>query len=129
MGIKELWNHHAFFDYKDRYMQVEKKNRETSKFVEKMWDTYRADYSPVWTMSPILKTTAIDGSVIKIPEKEVFNLGQTVTLKAIADNGYMFESWSGDFSGTENPVKIIMHADLSIIANFIPTAAATQNLD
>jgi hypothetical protein len=50
MGAKELWNHDALFDYKDRYMKVEVKLRETSRFVENMWDAYRANYGTAWPM-------------------------------------------------------------------------------
>jgi len=128
MGVKDLWNHDAFFDYKDRYMQVEKKNRETSKFVEKMWDAYRPDYGPVWTMSPILNIVATGGSVTKIPDKTAYILGEKVILKAVADDGYEFAGWSGGLSGSGNPVTIIMHANRSITANFVTIALVPENV-
>jgi uncharacterized repeat protein (TIGR02543 family) len=125
MGVKELWNHDVLFDYMDRFMQVQKEvvgadnwKRQRPKFVRDMWDAYRADYGPVWTMSPMLKIVAVGGSVIKIPDKAVYDLGQKVILKAVADNGYQFTGWSGGFSGTGNPVTIIMHANRTVTANF-----------
>ncbi|MDY7075402.1 MAG: hypothetical protein SXV54_00625, partial [Chloroflexota bacterium] len=51
MGVKELWAHDALFDYQDRYMATEPPYTWTrcwSDFTEEMWDTYRADYGPVW---------------------------------------------------------------------------------
>ncbi len=51
MGTRELWNHDALFDYKDRFMEVETEIREQSKFVENMWDTYRKDYGCVWKLN------------------------------------------------------------------------------
>ena len=125
MGVKELWNHDALFDYMDRYMQVQKEVvgvshwvRQRSKFVEKMWDAYRADYGPVWTMSPELNITAAGGSVTKTPDKTVYILGEKVMLRVVADDGYQFTGWSGALSGTDNPVKIIMHANRTVVANF-----------
>ena len=56
MGLKALWNHEALFDYMDRYMQVTAEGgvcpgyRQSSRFVENMWDTYRADYGQIWIM-------------------------------------------------------------------------------
>jgi len=128
MGVKDLWNHDALFDYKDRYMQVETNNRETSKFVEKMWDAYRSDYGSVWTMFPILNIVATGGSVTKNPDKTAYDLGEKVILKAVADAGYKFAGWSGGLSKTGNPVTIIMHANRSITANFVTIALAPENV-
>jgi len=128
MGVKDLWNHDALFDYKDRYMQVETNNRETSKFVEKMWDAYRPDYGPVWTMSPILNIVATGGSVTKTPDKVAYTLGEKVILRAVADDGYQFAGWSGGLSETGNPVTIIMHANRSITANFVTIALVPENV-
>jgi len=135
MGVKKLWNHDALFDYMDRYMEVEKESvgvghypRQWSRFLESMWDAYRADYSPVWTMSPALNITATGGSVTKNPDKTVYNLGQKVILRAFADDGYEFAGWSGALSGTDNPVTIIMHANRTVIANFtIRNNTSTHN--
>lgn len=46
MDQQANWNHDALFDYQDRYMSTEQENyyRQTSTFVEDMWDTYRGGY-------------------------------------------------------------------------------------
>lgn len=43
MDEKDTWNHNALFDYMDRYMETEPSGyyRQTSNFVEDMWDKYR----------------------------------------------------------------------------------------
>jgi len=127
MGVKDLWNHDAFFDYKDRYMQVQRVSRETSKFVEDMWDYYRPQYGPVWTMSPELNITVVNGLVEKNSDKLAYTLGEEVILRAVADEGYKFTGWSGDLTGTENPVRIIMYANRSITANFVTIALTPEN--
>lgn len=125
MGVKERWNHNALFDYMDRYMKVQEEvvgaghwTRQQSKFIENMWDAYRPEYGPVWTMFPTLNITALNGTVTKNPDKAAHVLGGEVILRAVADVGYEFAGWSGDLSCDENPTRIIMHANRYITANF-----------
>jgi uncharacterized repeat protein (TIGR02543 family) len=47
-----------------------------------------------------------------------YNAGEVVTVTATANTGYTFSGWSGDVSGTTNPVTVTMSADKSIMANF-----------
>jgi len=48
-----------------------------------------------------------------------YNSGASVSVKATPNSGYEFSGWSGDASGTTNPITITMDSDKSIIANFI----------
>lgn len=118
MGIKDLWNHDALFDYVDRYMQCAVERRQTDRFIERMWDSYRSEFGPPWTMAPTLIIDTANGSVARVPDRDAYTLGQMVTLRAIADPGYEFADWSGGLSGTENPVAILIHSNRSINANF-----------
>jgi len=45
--------------------------------------------------------------------------GTVVTLTANADTLYKFGEWSGDVTGTDNPVNITMDADKSVQASFV----------
>jgi uncharacterized repeat protein (TIGR02543 family) len=65
-----------------------------------------------------LNVTATHGSVTKTPNKSTYNHGETVSLQATPNTGYHFTGWSGDASGTSNPVIITMNADKSVTANF-----------
>jgi hypothetical protein len=125
MGVKDLWNHDALFDYKDRYMEVESDRRETSRFVERMWDVYRADFGLVWTMAPVLNVTSHGGRVVRAPDKAAYSLGERVRLRAVPDPGYRFEGWSGGLVGQENPATIVMHADRSVTASFSTLGSAS----
>jgi hypothetical protein len=40
-------------------------------------------------------------------------------LVATADEGYMFDHWSGDVSGSENPIAVVMDSDKNITAHFV----------
>ena len=41
-----------------------------------------------------------------------------VNLEAVPASGYSFANWSGDLSGSENPITMIMDADKEVTANF-----------
>ncbi|MEM7673875.1 MAG: hypothetical protein AAF212_11090, partial [Verrucomicrobiota bacterium] len=45
--------------------------------------------------------------------------GATVSIHATADFGYRFDAWSGDFSGSANPLEFLMSQDYTVIANFV----------
>lgn len=124
MGVEDLWNHDALFDYKDRYMRVESDRRETSRFVERMWDAYRADFGLVWTMFPTLNVTSQGGTVVARPAQNVLSLGEKVKLKAVPDSGYEFTGWLGDVLERDNPVVITMYANRSITATFSTVESA-----
>jgi hypothetical protein len=45
--------------------------------------------------------------------------GKRVTVTAQPDSRHRFNAWSGDVSGSENPLTVVMDKDKSITANFI----------
>ncbi len=53
MGLKELWNHDALFDYMDRWWGITNgihpPSHRATAFTISMWNAYRADYPPVWS--------------------------------------------------------------------------------
>ena len=61
------------------------------------------------------------------PTDGTYDSGTVVELSATADEGYVFDGWSGNASGTDNPLQITMDADKNITALFIEEA--TANLD
>jgi uncharacterized repeat protein (TIGR02543 family) len=61
------------------------------------------------------------GSIDAVPPPEgdgKYPYGTVVTLTAHAATGYVFGSWSGDASGSSNPVQVTMTANRSVTANF-----------
>ncbi|MEM4217584.1 MAG: hypothetical protein QXZ09_06145 [Candidatus Methanomethylicaceae archaeon] len=47
-----------------------------------------------------------------------YNSGTTVQVQAAANPGWQFIGWSGDASGTQNPINVLMNAPKNITANF-----------
>jgi len=58
------------------------------------------------------------GSITLDPAGGTYDEGTTVTVTANPGSGAQFDNWSGDASGTNNPITITMGANKSIIANF-----------
>jgi len=67
------------------------------------------------------------GQVTVDPPANFYSTGQGVTLTALVDPGQNFLGWSGDASGTENPLSLIMTQSKVVNANF--TGAASVQVD
>ncbi len=44
--------------------------------------------------------------------------GEAITITANANEHWVFQGWSGDYTGTQNPVEITMNNDMSVTALF-----------
>ena len=64
-------------------------------------------------------TVAGSGSVDRTPDLAAYQHGSTVTLQALPEAGYSFAGWSGDTTGSENPITLTMYASKSVTATFI----------
>lgn len=58
------------------------------------------------------------GRVEVSPEKDYFEKGEKVTIKAIADSGWYFDHWEGDVSGVSSSLVVTMDCDKEIVAVF-----------
>lgn len=65
-------------------------------------------------------TTSTVGEGTVSPSKGTFMPGTTVSLKATPALGWKFSGWSGDLTGTTNPVTITMNSNKTIKATFAP---------
>lgn len=75
-----------------------------------------------WTFTTLnvyaLNVTANNGTVTKNPNALTYNSGTNVILTASPLAGYTFSSWSGDATGTTNPLTVTMNGTKNITANF-----------
>lgn len=65
-----------------------------------------------------LNISAVNGTVTKNPDQTSYAQGTQVVLAAIPNMGYHFNNWSGDASGADNPLTIVIDRDLNISAEF-----------
>ncbi len=73
-----------------------------------------------------LDVKAVNGTVIRDAEEKllgglpVYDAGTVVELTALPDDSYLFSEWSGDASGSDNPLALTMDADKVVTAVFVP---------
>ncbi|NIO70361.1 MAG: hypothetical protein GTN71_15375, partial [Anaerolineae bacterium] len=60
-----------------------------------------------------------NGSVDKDPDQATYLYGEVVTLTVTADLGWTFSEWSGDLTGSDNPVTLTMDSDKTVTATLI----------
>ncbi|MEO0468812.1 MAG: InlB B-repeat-containing protein [Bacteroidota bacterium] len=65
-----------------------------------------------------LNVSASNGSVSKSPNQSSYPAGSAVTLTATPATGYQFSGWSGNASGSNNPLTVTMNSNQNITANF-----------
>ena len=70
--------------------------------------------TPTYTLT----TSATNGTVTKSPNSASYNANRVVTLTAVPNAGYVFTGWSGDATGTTNPLSVTMLGNKNITANF-----------
>jgi uncharacterized repeat protein (TIGR02543 family) len=82
-----------------------------------------ANFTAIPVNSFTLTVNAVNGSVAKVANQPTYTSGSTVVLTATPAAGYTFSSWSGDATGSVNPLTVTMNANKNITANFTPLAA------
>ncbi len=60
----------------------------------------------------------VDEEIIQAKSSTDYESGTRVQLTAVPDNGWMFVAWSGDHTGTENPLELKIDQAKSITATF-----------
>jgi hypothetical protein len=72
---------------------------------------------------PIYYTLLVEanglGFVSLEPDLDEYLHGSLVTLRAIPQPEWLFSSWSGELSGNQSPVEVLVTDDLAITANFV----------
>ena len=75
-----------------------------------------------YTASIIQHTLTIiagsNGTTSPTPGTSTHDYGTQVQVTATADSGYQFSGWTGDATGTTNPITITMDEDKTITASF-----------
>ena len=69
------------------------------------------------------------GTVVRDPDKTLYNENEEVQLTPNPDSGWEFFNWTGDETSTSNPVTIIMNENKTITATFIDTSETTDYLE
>jgi len=68
------------------------------------------------------------GTVTKNPTNSSYPAHVTVIVTATPSTGWYFGNWSGDATGTTNPLNVIMNSNMVITGNFLPYPTYTLTL-
>ena len=73
-----------------------------------------------FTQNQYTLTTNVDvgGHIVRDPDQATYTYGTEVTLTAVPDSGFKFESWGGDASGTTLTTTVTMDDDKIVTAEF-----------
>ena len=80
--------------------------------------TDTGNYGTVQPTSYSLQIFSNNGNVFRDVTASSYAAGTQVTLTAQANAGYHFSSWSGDATGTQNPLVLTMDSNKSVTATF-----------
>ena len=69
------------------------------------------------------------GTVVRDPDKTLYNENEEVEITAIPDSGWEFFRWIGDETSESNPLTIIMDENKTITTNFIDSSETTVYLE
>ncbi|MCF7675968.1 MAG: hypothetical protein K9M97_11530, partial [Akkermansiaceae bacterium] len=75
--------------------------------------TYVFDAPSMFT----LFASAVNGSTVGAGD---YDAGSTATLAAAPNPGFVFTGWTGDATGTDNPLSVLMDANKIVNATFAP---------
>src|SRR3990167_48324 len=67
-------------------------------------------------------------NIYDVPVTATFQLGDTVTFRAIINSPYVFDKWAGDFSGTDNPRIHIVTMPRSFSFDYTTSVAYTMKI-
>ena len=70
---------------------------------------------PPWTIGTQVLGS---GTVAAMPDQTSYDTGTLVQLTASPATGWHFVGWSGDASGSDDPLAIVMDSDKTVTANF-----------
>lgn len=84
-----------------------------------------APYACMAATQVLTVNTNGSGTVHRNPTNMVVPQGAVVTLTAIPSTNWMFDFWSGDATGSTNPINVTMDRDKTITANFSPIPSYT----
>ena len=73
-----------------------------------------------------LTVVSAHGTVAKVPDQVTYHYGDTVQLTATPAAGWSFANWTGDATGTTNPLSVLINGNKTVTANF--TAQPTSKL-
>jgi uncharacterized repeat protein (TIGR02543 family) len=80
--------------------------------------TVRANFKKNTYSLTVKSEPAPGGSVVNSPKKFRYSHGEQITLTATPKEGYVFNGWGGDVSGSQNPMTVTVNNPMTVVATF-----------
>jgi hypothetical protein len=79
---------------------------------------------------PLEVTIVGDGAVVRVPDRTLYALGESVIVSATPAPGWEFMEWGGDIGGSVNPDTVVVGDTVAVTVTFasVATAATTPAL-
>ena len=74
----------------------------------------------------LVLASSMNGDINGITIDGKYVSGTNATLTAIPQPGYLFSSWTGDASGSNNPTTVLMNSDKTVGASFVQDSGDTD---
>lgn len=87
-----------------------------------------AEPGPSPPRAALVGTTSGNGSIVTSPAQTDYAVGELIHLTAVPAPGWVFAGWSGDASGTANPLVVMIDADPAVAATFVQNNAPTVSV-
>ncbi len=106
-----------------KYIRPRNSNENT--IIDLRPNSWRGNFTR-WSLEPTVATpniayslsTTTQGNGSVHPNGGTFQAGETISLTATPSTGYEFTGWSGDATGTSNPLSLVMDNNKNITATF-----------
>jgi len=89
--------------------------------------TITAHFKPAKFTVNVSASPADKGTVSKTPDQNQYNYDEEVTLVAVPVAGWVFAGWSGDVTGTTNPVTVNVTQNMNVVATFAQSFTVTTS--
>lgn len=83
-----------------------------------------SDDPPVTTTYTLSTTVSPQESGSLTPSSGTFDENESVTVEATANEGWVFDSWSGDVQSADNPLNFNITSNTSLTANFTDVSSS-----
>jgi len=90
----------------------------TKAFIALLLISCQAESEPEIVNYTLSVSVSPDDSGTVSPQTGEYEEGSSVTIRATGNSNFVFDSWSGNASGSENPLTITMDRNKNITANF-----------
>jgi uncharacterized repeat protein (TIGR02543 family) len=98
-----------------------------------IWDNDRKDLAFGINATPyhtVRFNSGTGGQIIGSTTQEILDGQDSTAVEAVADSGYVFDGWTGGYTGMDNPLNLSrITQDMTVAANFVSISSSSEDND